>query len=267
MQRAPLWARLAFRLDLASRRFTAVLRVLLEELICARVPAAARPAVSNEVFDRLGWYYLPGGTLHREGVWEWELAAIATMGLKPGDAVLVCASGGGREIDALTERGYSVRGFDPSALMSSRPASQVSRGAYDDLVRGVTHRDGPLADLARCHFDGIILGWGSMNHVLTDEDRHALFHALRAQWPAASLLVSYQEDREEHHESAQLARLRRRVRTWFGTDRHSPNVEFFMAAGFMHFPSHAEVAALAEDTGYRVAHAGGPYPHDVLTPI
>lgn len=243
------------------------MNVVVEELICARTPPAARAALTSAMFSRLDWYYSPGGTVHEHGLWAWETAACDAMGVSAGSTVLVGAAGGGREIDGLRAMGINARGFDPSDLVDARSDVELAKGTYDDLVAAIDGQPNSLAALASEPFDAVILGWGSFNHVLTDADQVALLQALRRRWPQASVLLSYQTARDERiTEPPRVAALRRRVRARLGTDRHSAGVEYLSAGGFMTFPTHESVAAVARAAGYRVAIAAGPYAHDVLEP-
>lgn len=267
MQRAPRWAVLLARLDRDLKRLSVLVNVFTEELICARTPPQARAGLTSAMFSRLDWYYSPGGILHEHGLFSWEPAAFEAVGIRAGNVVLVCAAGGGREIDALLARGVGARGFDPSDLADHRTGQDIDKGTYDDLVAAIDGRPSPLATLAAETFDAVILGWGSFNHVLTRADQLALLAALRSRWPEAGVLLSYQTEREERTtEPPRVVALRRRIRSRLGTDRRNPGIEYLSTGGFMTFPSHESVASVAREAGYQVTLAAGPYAHDVLKP-
>jgi SAM-dependent methyltransferase len=109
------------------------------------------------------------------GLSTWEAAAIDAQ-TEPGTRVLVPATGGGREVLALTDMGYDATGYDPAPELvdlgnrlitetGSRATLLLSHG--NDLPEGL---EPP--------YDWALFGWGSISHVQGSSTRIAVFRSI-----------------------------------------------------------------------------------------
>lgn len=273
----PRWTRALLALDRGWQALAGVEGVVRDELLCGLVPPAQRDALTTWCYARRGTY-LPDGVLHRGGLFEWERAAIARPPFPASGALLLGGAGGGREIAGLCAAGYRVVAFEPSAALvagaravaDAHSGARALRASYADLVRAAAAGDGPLAAVLDETFDGVVLGWGSLSHVVAPADRVALFRALRRLAPGAPVLASFIGGPafEPRGRAEQLRRgLRAALRRAGAPGAGAPGLRFSPDAGF-HVALSAEViAAEAAAAEYRVAwSAATPYPHLLLAP-
>lgn len=230
---------------------------LLQRVAMTNVPPSRRAQVTEALYAPQR-SYAPGGARFGEGLFDWERRVIDHVAWPRRGRLLVGGAGGGREVVALAARGYRVTGFDPAEALVEMGRAAVARcggcslvpGGYDDLVaesRGArTRLRGALSDGP---FDGVILGWGSLNHVLELEDRADLVASIRRLWPSAPLLLTYYRDGEGAE----------------GTPEQP--VRFAPHAGYYRTMTDRELADLARAGGYDIALASAePYPHALLVP-
>jgi hypothetical protein len=185
---------------------------------------------------------------------------------------------------ALVERGFEVVAFDPckpfaDAARRVAPAGRatVIDASYDDLVDAAEGRGGPLAAVCGREaegrpFDAVILGWGSLSHVMPRSARATLLRAVHAVAPAAPVLASFAFAPDLATPVAGKGRVRDALRRLFGALRAPGASEvgdhFFPNTGFLAYLGSDEVLALALDAGYEVASLeDAPYPHAILVPI
>ena len=244
----------------------------LEELALAVVPAAERNAVTFAIYARANTY-APAGTTFTRGLLDWEAEAVRKPPFPQSGRILVGGAGGGREVAALAALGYEVVGFEPSALSqegarasANWPRARMVQASYDDLVRAASGGAGPLADVAASRFDAVILGMGSLSHLLSIEERVALLRAIRAIAPAAPVLMSYLPGPYRN-----IGGFRRRVRSSLrrlGLPGNPTPADHFQAAdGFHRRTDDAEVDRIAAESGYRVHYRQtAPYGHALLVP-
>jgi len=190
--------------------------------------------------------------------------------------ILVGAAGAGREAFALSERGYEVVAFEPSAgltgFMASRSRSRpdgvrVFKAVYEDLPSLAPAEPGRartrLDELAP--FDGSLMGLGSISHVRTPENRVRALRQFGAA-PKGPVVVSFLTRRMVPVSSRpSVDRLRRTLRARRG---RSPADGFSLDAGFFHLFDEAEIRDLADRAGLDVIHYDDDvrrvYPHVVL---
>ncbi|MEE2644668.1 MAG: hypothetical protein VYD19_07015, partial [Myxococcota bacterium] len=106
-----------------------------------------------------------------QGFFDWERGWYAAH-LPPAPAkLLVAGAGWGRELAALSKRGYLVSGFDPVPPTASLiPAgTTLIQGDFQGWVDAVNAGDqsSALGQLSSQRFDAVILGWGSLSHALS----------------------------------------------------------------------------------------------------
>jgi hypothetical protein len=226
--------------------------VLIEEVLSAALDEASRDAVTSRVYARQSSYG-PRGAHFEAGLFPWEERALAVASFPPGARLLLGGAGGGRELAALTARGFEVIAFEPSDLVDAAaelaaPNARVVRASYAELVRAIEAREGPLAP----HVDGIegvVLGWGSLMHVTSDASRERLLRALRTCCPSGAVIASFWTP------SADAKRLRRHIRRGLATfgARAEDGVRFAPHAGFYRPLDRDDLEGLARSTGYAIA--------------
>lgn len=246
------------------------------ELLRAGLPASARGAFTDAIYARQPTY-APRGARFGEALFDWERAALEHPAWPRAGRVLVGGAGGGRELAALADRGHEVVAFEPSALVDdlSRAARvaptrcEALRGDYDALVQALTTGGGPLRSLAPpAAFDAVVLGWGSLTHVVEPPAQAALLSALRRAYPAAPVLLSVMQ-RFDGLAPPRAARVVRRVARGLGWPGASlpEAVAVTPLAGFVYRFTEAEIRALATAAGYGAAVRMKPYAHAVLVPV
>lgn len=276
--RIPRWARallLADRAVHSAVRFAALLRT---EILLAGTDTDAREAINTAVFDAEDTY-APGGPAYARGLFAWERAALGRAPFPPSGRVLLGGAGGGRELSALCAMGYKVTAFEPSETLSAaladvaskHPGARAFRASYADLVRAARAMGGPLESIASEDHDAVVLGWASLSHLTSHDERLALFEALRALAPRATVLVSYlgpdDDGRANGRVEALRGPIRRALARWSGRPEAPAGQGFVPGAGFYERLTEDDLRALARAAGYTVAfHDPEPYPHALLTP-
>lgn len=245
------------------------------ELLRSGLPAAARAPFTDTIFARQPTY-APGGARYADGLFDWERAALEHPAWPRAGRVLVGGAGGGRELAALAALGYEVVAFEPSALaddlaraaLAAPTACAALRGDYAALVRALTEGDGPLRALAPpARYDAVVLGWGSLSHVLEPGAHRALLGALRRAWPAAPVLLSVHRLPESPALPLAARAVRRVSRGLRLPGAALPEaVSLLPFAGFVYRFTEAELRALAAGAGYDAATRMRPYAHAVLVP-
>jgi hypothetical protein len=251
------------------RRGVLTARSLLLELPCLVVPASRLEKVTAWVYSRQT-RYLPGGDFFQQALFDWELKLLRTPPFPSLGRLLVGGAGAGRELVALLKLGYRVVAFEPSALVESAfdiargcPEAEVQTASYSDVVRLVRGEDSPLAKAFDEPFDAIVLGWGSLSHVVDRAVRHSLLPALRALAPSAPILCSFLQIGEPHPRT-----IGHRIRLRLRGRRVDPNLRFWPHIGFVHLFTREEIASLAHSAGYDITHYDElPYPHALLVPV
>ena len=194
-------------------------------------------------------------------LFEWEECWFGER-LPPAPArVLVGACGAGREVVALQRAGYEVHGFEPAssllALAKSRaPGAVLWQDAYETWL--------DRAD--ETHYDAVLLGWGSVSHVLAIDHRRALVRHASRLCPTGPVLLSYWA-RATSPETARARRFGARLGARLGSGSalgaaYLPNI------GFVHMFSSADLEELAVSADRELCVEGGPsdYPHATLLP-
>jgi hypothetical protein len=279
--RVPPWIRALLAVDRASIKLENLRDGLRDEVLLAWVPPADRAALTAALYSGQATY-MPGGQRFKSGLFTWEKRVLDAPLFPRRGRVLIGAAGAGRELTALLERGFEVVAFDPCrpfadaarsvAASANGGRALVVDATYDDLVDAAEGRGGPLAAACRAPFDAVILGWGSLSHVMPRSARVALLRAALKVGPGAPLLASFALEPERALPVAGKGRVRDGLRRLFGA-LHAPGTSelgdhFFPNTGFSAYLSQDEVLALAWETGYEVAiFEEGPYPHAVLVPL
>jgi len=111
--------------------------------------------------------------------------------------VLVGACGTGREAIALAARGYHVEAFEPAPAFVAESRrrlagrARVTQLSYEHLsaalLDGSPPANGPLSQ----RYDAVILGGGSLTHVLEPHEQKRLLTALAILCPRGPILASF----------------------------------------------------------------------------
>jgi hypothetical protein len=275
----PLWVKALLAVDRVTLRLDSLRDGLRDELLLAWIRQEDRAGLTAAVYAEQQTY-LPGGHRFRSGLFAWERRAFDLPIFPRGGRVLVGAAGAGRELVALEERGFSVVAFDPCApfadaarSVADPTRSTVIHAAYEDLVAAAEGRGGPLAEaVAGPPFDAVVLGWGSLSHVLPASARASLLRAVHTLAPNAPVLTSFAIEVDSSAAPDSKGRVRDALRRLFGA-LHAPGVSetgdhFFLNGGFFVYLAHDEIVRLAWDAGYEVAHyEDTSYPHAILVPL
>ncbi len=212
--------------------------------------------------------------------WEQEWYADS---LPPSPArLLVAAAGTGREVHALRAMGYAVDAFEPADgqadLIGRGPDDIVVAATYGDLVLAAAgDTSSPAAPFVEQHYDAVILGWGSLTHLLDRREQVAVLAACDAVCPRGPILASFWPAVSGTRQSRGHAvgrRLGRRVASWRGLsaaegpDEHQGSgIGFAFNVGFTRRFSREDMVSLAAEVGRDVALFGfDPYAHATLTP-
>ena len=247
-----------------------------EEALWAWTSQGGRERTNRATYSRLNTYS-PGGASFREGLFEWELAALTSPHFPRSGRILLGAAGGGRELAELCQRGYEVVAFEPApalaeaagAVAAPYPASRVIAASFADVVQAVENGSGSLAPhVCGKEFHAVILGWTSFSYVWREE-RVPLLQALRSLAPRAPVLLSYMVNADEFEGRLGKLRpgLRRLLRLTGARALAQPGDGFHPWSGFFQMLTPAEVQAVARRAGYQVAYVkGSPAPHALLVP-
>jgi hypothetical protein len=276
--RAPHWVRAVVAFDRAAGRLENVRAGLRDEALLAWIPEGDRAAVTASIYSGVPTY-LPGGNRFDSGLFAWEDRVLAHPAFPRSGRVLLGAAGAGRELVALVQRGFEVVAFDPcepyaraAQGVASSEKAIVVHASYGDLVDLAAGRGGPLASaVGGKHFDAVILGWGSLSHVLPSSARVELFRALRKLAPGAPVLASFGLLAGGGVPPPGKGRVRQTLRRAFAALGARGVAEdgdhFFSHIGFFAYLSNEEVGSLAAEGGYEIALLEeAPYAHVLLKP-
>ncbi len=180
-------------------------------------------------------------------LFDWEDNLV--QALKPSASVLICGAGKGRELDALTKRGFKCVGFDLSFK-----TDKVLCASFDQFIQ--MH----LKNYAT--FDVIWFGWGSFSHLLDDHEVNKILDAFLEHSPNACLVLSV-------FPSVCMGQFDRMVRTfWFKffLRKQLPlDVHYFNHCGFVRsYQSDWFDAVLNENQLKPLIFNAKPYPHALL---
>lgn len=273
-----MWARALLLFDKGAYQAYRLHEVVRDEILFGFLPPEVRPAITDAAYADLATY-LPGGARFESGLFAWEEQALAAPPFPPRGRVLLGASGGGRELSVLAARGYDVVAFEPNARLfegslavaRGNPRVEVHRAAYEDLERAAERGDGPLGALrGGPSIDAVILGWGSITHLLDAREHARLLSALARLAPGAPVLVSFYT-RPAPAPGSRTARARALVRAALrlagSTATHGDELCYASAGGFGYCFSEDELRSLARGAGYEVtAFESEPFGHAVLVP-
>ncbi len=179
------------RLLLSGQRFSGA-------LFSDALRGEEKSQLTVRIYDFYPGYKSVGDTLYR-----WEQVWFERRMPKPPARVLVGASGTGREAIALAVAGYRVVAFEPApefveeSKRRLRGRAPVMRLSYEQLsalvldgveIAGIGETGGELRD---ARFDAVILGCGSLTHVLDIHEQRRLLRALHLLCPTGPIFASF----------------------------------------------------------------------------
>lgn len=204
-----------------------------------------------------------------DGLWDWE-ARWFDGALPPAPArIFIGGAGAGREAAPLVARGHRVDALEPAAAVVPELARVIAGGTcvtatYEQLAASVLDgAPGPATPLAQQRYDAIILGWGSLTHVLAERERARTLLAC-TRLTDGPILASFwmRDDAVEAEASARATRIGRSLGRALGKLRGG-DAPLGEPSAFGHAFSRAEVDALGREIGRAVRWDGGAgaYPH------
>ncbi len=241
-------------------------------LMCQALDTDEQSAISIEAYhESLSPRTATGGLFD----WEESWFAREMPGPETQPRILVAAAGAGREARALELQGYRLCVMEPAP----DPLDQCRQHLGDDsLIVGASFSelcdavidgdDNPAATLVM-QYDAILLGWGSLTHVLSEQDRIRLMQCCDSltNGPilASFFMDSHAVPRQQRGIMVSMGRglgkLIRRVR---GLGPAEP-VEFTDWGGFLRHFTPMELDVLAASVGRVVRwQQEGGFPHATL---
>jgi hypothetical protein len=217
--------------------------------------------------------YRPDSPAFRRGLFEFEETAIGRYFPPPPARVLVGGAGGGREVFALIDKGYSVVAFEPASslvrmMLAERPSSpnlRAFRGSYTTLPALVTvSGDARVVSLAdEGPFAAAIVGWTSFSHLRSDDERSETLRQFAAV-TTGPILVSYLPDPASIEVPPPSGRLARWI--WTRMRRRGPSV-FSVQIGYYRLLRHEDMQDVVRQAGLKVvgSEAGGSWPYVVVS--
>jgi len=260
-------ALLSARLDRLVLRLREIDRHLVEGLLLEVLDEEELDTVTIALFD----LYNSGrkvelGGVHRQerGLFHWERPWYKKELPPPPGRILVGGAGYGREVLGLLAMGYAVDASEPGVAMAARVAEikgvgLVSATSYRDLCDAVL--DGAANDaavFASQSYDAVLLGAGSLNHILTQEERLRIMDAcdrLTAGPIMAGMFVASHGDWRDvmnpprsHKAGRTLGRMLNRLRR-SGRDLRIDYASLTWYMGFARTAPRADIEALAASVG------------------
>lgn len=251
-------------------------RIVRDELLFAYVEPAQRDTLTFEAYAKTRDYVV-GGESFAEGLFGWEKALFEDPRVPRTGRVLLGAAGGGRELQALLQRGYEVYAFEPVVplLESARGVAEGARAevvqaTYQDLVARADGLPGPLDGVSGV-YDLCILGWGSLSHVTEPAIVVETLRAFRSLAPRAPLITSFiLRSSVVPNTKGGARKLRSGLRRLLESSRGAsvpPGLNYDTASGFFYAFSREELSELCASAGYDVASfVEQPFAHALLVP-
>ena len=282
---ATAWCRLeALAAVHAERRGHASFTRLVDSV--QRVSGAALAlALDMEEMSRLTvrlYDFYPAQKAAGDALFDVEAAVFARRLPQAPARILVGACGSGREAVALTAHGHSVEAFDPApdcVAESSRRLdgrAAVRRLSYEQLSAIVLEGAGGDA-LCQQRFDAVVLGCGSLSHVLEPIEQRRLMQALHLLCPTGPVIASFLwlDDAADGPPTGRASRLGQLIGRALARLRgvaamNTRQLSYRARRGFAYTFGRCEVEALARSAGRRViweVHAARPTLYASFLPL
>jgi SAM-dependent methyltransferase len=256
---------LLFRAIEASHRFGKRVHDSIQRVfagLCAEaLTVEEKSALTVRIYDAFPDYRSVGDTLY-----AWEEPWFASR-LPPSPArVLVGACGTGREAVALAQRGYRVDAVEPAPefVVESRrrlgARGQVFGASYEQLSALVLDAPDGARALQRSRYDAVILGSGSLTHVLEPREQQRILRAMSLLCPQGPILASFfcEDDDAGPPPTGRAMRLGRRIGRFIARARRlsgapSDRLSYRAHSGFAYTFTPREIEQLARGIGREVA--------------
>jgi SAM-dependent methyltransferase len=196
---ATAWCRLeaiaSLQADLREHPFLTRTLDSVQRLSGAALAASLDTDEKSRLTVKLYDFY-PAQKAAGNDLFEVESAVFARRLPRPPSRILVGACGTGREAVALAAQGYRVEAFDPAddcvAESRRRLAGRalVRRWSYEQLS-AIVLDEARSNGLAHDRFDAVVLGCGSLSHVLEEREHRRLMQALHALCPSGPIIASF----------------------------------------------------------------------------
>lgn len=233
-----------------------------EEFILAIVPSRFHATFVTPTYINS---YGPKTPYH--GLFSWEDIATKNFFPPPPAKILIGGAGSGRELILLGKKGYYLSGFEPILISATHAKSCVpkekllvfQKGKYEDLVKGT------LQEIEKYKpYDAVILGWGSISHILDPNMHKFILQKVRNVCPNGPILLSW---RRASYASPKV-RFLRKIFSFCKLRTSSERDYFRFDLGFCHSFSKDEIENLAKSTNNSIAFYEDEktYPHAVLFP-
>lgn len=255
--RPPALVRAYFGVSRAWRKAGALLQATHDGVWLGVLGREALHHVDESFYDQNAGYH--GDAHNLRGLFPWEEAALAEAfgGCR---RVLVLGAGGGREVLALSRRGYQVEGYECNRALVEYAEGFLPRQSCAARVRHLPRDEAPVA---REPFDGIVLGWSAYMLIAGRAHRVALLRKLRPLVrPGGPILLSFFTRDGDGPRFRVSARVANAARALLGRER--AEVGDALAPNFVHYFTQGEIAAELREAGFepRRFHPQGPGPRD-----
>ena len=190
-------------------------------------------------------------------LFPWEIEWFDALLPPPPARILVAGAGAGAEVVALRARGYAVAATEPVERLARQCAEVGARPVWP-----LDHE--ALGTLAGERFDAVLLGWGSLTHVLTPAGRQRTLEAAAALTSGPILASFWTQASAGPPPSGRLVAWAERAGSAVGRVRGHPppsGLRFFAWCGFGCTLERAELEGLAQALGRRLVWWDAPYPH------
>jgi hypothetical protein len=210
----------------------------------------------------------------QQGLWDWEARWFAERLPAPPARIFMGGAGAGRDSLPLLERGYEIDGLEPAESLCATlatvlgPARLAVRASYEELSAAILDgAGGPAAAFVGRRYDAVVLGWGSLTHVLVERERARIL-AASARLTDGPILASFwmRDDAAEATSWGRAARMGKALGRGLGRLRLGGQGAPGEESAFGHAFSRAELEGLAASIGRDVIWGGasGVYPHATL---
>jgi SAM-dependent methyltransferase len=191
------------------------------------------------------------------GLMPWEETALQEFGA--GGRLLVLGAGGGREVLALSRRGYEVVGYECNEGLADFAARFLPAQGCDARIHHLPRDAAPPA--AGGPFDGIILGWGAYTLMAGRAHRTDLLRRLRPlAKPGGLLLVSFYTRYDATSRFRVAAAVANGIRTVLLRER--AELGDALSPNFVHYFTAQEIAAELREAGWEPRRFNPPGPPD-----
>jgi len=257
------------RLESVGQRLLSAQAAVMEGFLLSALTVEEQSVLTVRAYE-----LHPGSLAPDAGLFDWEKEWFARDLPAPPARLFVGAAGAGREIAVLRRQGYEADALEPSPGLAARCAAVAAPGrtvvaTYADLCRAILDDgDGPAAVFAGRTYDAVILGWGSLTHVLIEDERRRVLAAATRLAPTGPVLASFYDAVQVDERSVpdrRAARLGRGAGRLVGRRRRvpaaPPDIRFFGHVGFCHAYTRDELDGLAAAVGRTVVSSEGKYGH------